>query len=148
MPPMLDRLRQALKRPTFLLVTLFAAVVLVVETVLFNILLFEYDYFVATMGLGFVVFGIGLGSLVASRVEVEEETAFLVAAPGTAATPRNGRAKPAVAATMERNRRRWIGRCIPILKAFLLPVAGWLAGRPIPSIPLDLKGRIIIIFRG
>ena len=47
-------------------VTLFSAFVLVVEMVLFNVLLFEYDYYVATMGLGFVVFGIGVGSFAAS----------------------------------------------------------------------------------
>jgi len=67
----------------FLKVTFFASLVLLLETVLFNVLLFIYDYFIASLGLGFVIIGIALGAFAASKKDISEKSIFTLACIGT-----------------------------------------------------------------
>ncbi|MBN1793434.1 MAG: hypothetical protein JW844_00545 [Candidatus Omnitrophica bacterium] len=60
-------------------VLFFSALILLLETVFFHILIYLYDYFIAVFALGFVVLGIGLGAFLAQRIHVEETRVFWIA---------------------------------------------------------------------
>ena len=67
----------------FLGVTFCAALVLLLETVLFHLLEYIHDFFVATSVIGYTVLGIGLGAFAASRVRQSPPRLFFLACIGT-----------------------------------------------------------------
>ncbi|MDJ0765863.1 MAG: hypothetical protein QNJ97_22965 [Myxococcota bacterium] len=66
----------------FLYVTVFAALLLLLETVLFHVVDFIFDYFAATSVISYAVLGIGFGAFVASRVNSKEEWVYLACSIG------------------------------------------------------------------
>jgi len=60
-----------------LYVTAFAALLLLLETVLFHVVDFLFDYFSATAVISYAVLGIGLGAFSASLVKGDEERSYL-----------------------------------------------------------------------
>ena len=65
-------------------IALAAAIVLVVETVLFHALLYVREFFTATAVIGYAVIGVALGALAASRVRCRESILFAACCCGTA----------------------------------------------------------------
>lgn len=101
---------------SFLKVTFFAAFVLLLETVLFHVLNYIYDYFAATMVISFAILGIGLGAFLASRINIKEEALFSLCCIGTTLC-----VYIAVAAVMFSYPLFWISAAsIPL--SFLFPV--------------------------
>ncbi len=63
--------------PHFLAVTLFAATILLLETVFFHVLDYIHDYYQAVMVIGSAILGIGLGSLAAIRLRISTGALFI-----------------------------------------------------------------------
>ncbi|NOZ85976.1 MAG: hypothetical protein GXP49_06890 [Deltaproteobacteria bacterium] len=61
----------------FLYVTAFAALLLLLETVLFHMVDYLFDYFSATGVISWAVLGIGLGAFAASRIHGDEDRVYL-----------------------------------------------------------------------
>ena len=71
-----------MKQTRFLYVTAFAALLLLLETVLFHVVDFLFDYFSATGVISWAVLGIGIGALAAARIRGDEDRVYLFCAIG------------------------------------------------------------------
>ncbi len=71
------------KPARFLLVTVCAAIVLLVETVLFHLTSYIHDFFIAVCVIGYAVLGLGLGAFAASTIKWRDSVVFLFCAVGS-----------------------------------------------------------------
>ena len=81
-----DKLLQALRTvdPALVKVALFSALVLSLETVLFHVTEYLFEYLAAVMVISCAVLGVGLGAFAAALVKLDERRLFLLACGGTA----------------------------------------------------------------
>ena len=68
--------------PRFLLVTFLAAIFLLLETVLFHVVDYLFDYFYATAVISYAVLGIGLGAFIATWIRVKDDKLYLLCSIG------------------------------------------------------------------